>query len=88
VAKAERPTTVQWSVLTCEPLPDWVGTTIIFDITSTEDGGSQLTVRHAGLGRLECFDTCNDRWRHYIASLVSYVDHGVGQPRGSAEGSR
>jgi uncharacterized protein YndB with AHSA1/START domain len=72
---------VQWTPLVCEPLPDWVGTTITFTLSQTRNGGSQIDFRHAGLVQLECFDMCRKGWEHYLPSLVDYVDTGRGNPR-------
>ncbi len=83
---AQRPSRVQWTVLVSEPLPDWVGTSISFDITSTETGGTSLRFRHIGLIQLEFVDVCTVAWPHYLRSLVAYVDHGVGSPGPRSEG--
>lgn len=86
VDKAERPSVVQWTAIaiSSEPLQDWVGTTIGFEVSSNEHGGSQLQFRHTGMSpRLECFDTCSMGWRRHLASLVRYVDSGQGDPFGS-----
>jgi uncharacterized protein YndB with AHSA1/START domain len=71
---------VQWSPLVCEPLPDWVGTTITFTLSETRNGGSQLDFRHAGLAQLACFEMCREGWEYYLPSLVDYVDTGTGRP--------
>ncbi len=84
--EAERPSRVQWAVLVSDPLPDWVGTSIIFDITSTETGGTSLRFRHMGLLQLECVDVCTVAWPHYLRSLVAYVDHGAGFPGPRSQG--
>jgi uncharacterized protein YndB with AHSA1/START domain len=80
VEKANR-SIVLWTPLICTPLPDWVGTTIIFTLSQTQNGGSQLDFRHAGLAQLECFDSCREGWEQYLPSLVDYVDTGKGSPR-------
>jgi len=79
VDKANR-STVQWTPLVCTPEPDWVGTTITFTLSQTQNGGSQIDFRHAGLAQLECFDLCRKGWGHYLPSLVDYVDAGRGSP--------
>jgi uncharacterized protein YndB with AHSA1/START domain len=84
VDKAVRPATVTWTSLACGLLPEWVGTTISFEISQGEQGGSGLQFRHAGLTpQLECYDLCSLGWRTYLASLVGYVDSGKGHPVGS-----
>jgi uncharacterized protein YndB with AHSA1/START domain len=71
---------VVWTVKDTPLTPEWVGTTIVFDVAASGDGAT-LHFRHHGLTpRLECFDMCHAGWTHYLASLVSYVDTGEGQP--------
>ena len=60
--------------------PEWIGTTIVFDVTPAGDG-TELRFRHHGLTpQLECFDMCDAGWTHYLTSLVDYVDRGAGHP--------
>jgi uncharacterized protein YndB with AHSA1/START domain len=71
---------VVWHVEQTPLTPEWVGTTIVFDVRASGDG-SVLHFRHHGLTpQLECFDMCHEGWTHYLGSLVSYVDTGTGQP--------
>jgi uncharacterized protein YndB with AHSA1/START domain len=71
---------VVWTVKETPLTPDWVGTTIVFDVAASGEG-TTLHFRHHGLTpRLECFDMCHAGWTHYLGSLVSYVDAGEGQP--------
>lgn len=79
---------VHWTPLVCEPLPDWVETTISFTLSETVHGGSQLDFRHAGLANLECFEMCRKGWGHYLPSLVDYVDAGQGRPNRSTSAPR
>jgi uncharacterized protein YndB with AHSA1/START domain len=84
VDKAERSSVVRWTALAFEPLPDWVGTTISFDVSPDENGGSRLRFRHTGMTpQLECFDFCTKSWENYLVSLVDYLDSGKGSPFGS-----
>jgi uncharacterized protein YndB with AHSA1/START domain len=71
---------VVWTVRECPLTPEWIGTTIYFDVA--EDGdGAMLSFRHEGLTpELECFDMCHEGWTHFLSSLVSYAETGVGQP--------
>jgi uncharacterized protein YndB with AHSA1/START domain len=82
VDTAERPSVVRWTVLAAsEPFGDWVGTTISFDISPNESGGSRLHLRHTGLTpQIECFDTCMAGWNSSLASLVNYVGPGKSSP--------
>ena len=71
---------VVWSVEATPLTPEWVGTRIVFDVAASGEG-SVLHFRHHGLTpALECFDMCHAGWTHFLASLVSYVDTGEGQP--------
>jgi len=80
VVQADRPDRVRWDVLACEPVPDWVGTVITFDLAPAGTG-TELAFRHHGLNPdLECFDDCHAGWTHYLASLVDFVDRGTGSP--------
>lgn len=88
VDEADRPSRVRWSVLACEPVPDWVGTTITFDIMASSTG-SELDFRHHGLNPdLECFGICHAGWTRHLASLVDYVDRGSGRPNPVADAAR
>jgi uncharacterized protein YndB with AHSA1/START domain len=81
VEVAEPSSRVVWSVLTCDFLPDWVGTRIHFALRPGEDGGTVLDFHHEGLTRqLECFDQCRQGWDFYLASLRDHVDSGAGRP--------
>lgn len=84
VDEADRPSTVRWTTMVCEPLPDWVGSTLNFTISADGSGGSVLHFRHAGLRVLECFDMCSNAWTGYLRSLADYVESGTGTPFGSA----
>jgi uncharacterized protein YndB with AHSA1/START domain len=85
VIDADRPTRVRWSTIDCDVMPDWVGTTIVFDLSSTATGGTTLQFRHAGLvPQLACYEQCRNDWGHFLhSSLVSYLETGTGHPVGS-----
>jgi len=85
VGEALRPSRVRWDVLACGPVPDWVGTVIVFEVVP-EGSGTELRFRHEGLQPgLECFGECQAGWTYYLASLVGYVDEGAGTPRAPDE---
>lgn len=75
VDESEQPSAVTWTTLVCEPVPDWVGTSISFVLSPGEQGGARLHFRHTGLTpQLECFDQCQAGWNHHLSRLVAYVD--------------
>ena len=70
-ASADR---VQWTAVSYEPLPEWSGTTIEFDIAPTADG-TRIDFRHRGLtAELECFDMCHRGWDNALATLARRVE--------------
>ena len=84
VDEATRPLFVRWTVLICEPAPDWVGTRIHFELNALDNGGTRLAFRHEGLtAQLECFESCHAGWTHYLGSLAAYVETGIGWPASS-----
>ena len=85
VDEADRPSRVRWSVLVCEAAPDWVGTSITFDVEPV-GAGTELRFRHHGLNpSLECYEMCNAGWTRHLDSLVDYVDRGADRPNPPAE---
>jgi len=72
---------VQWTPLVSTAEPGWLSTTIAFTLSQRQNGGTDMIFRHAGLARLECFDSCRTCWKDYLLSLVDYVDVGQGRPR-------
>jgi uncharacterized protein YndB with AHSA1/START domain len=88
VDEADRPSRVRWSVLVCEAAPDWVGTSITFDVEAV-GAGTELRFQHHGLNpELECFDMCHAGWTRHLTSLVDYVDRGAGNPNPPADVER
>jgi uncharacterized protein YndB with AHSA1/START domain len=88
VEEADRPARARWSVLVCEPAPDWAGTSITFDLEAV-GAGTELRFHYHGLHPgLECFGTCQAGWTHFLASLVDYVDRGAGRPNPPADAER
>lgn len=69
-----------------EDKSEWVGTRLIFDI-STEGSQTHLNFTHEGLvPSYECYDVCEDAWTSYIqGSLKSLITTGTGNPN-PAEG--
>lgn len=83
---AAGPMLVQWNVLAYEPVPDWAGTTITFELSDRLDGTCDLSFRHQGLTpALECFTDCKSGWDHFLPSLKNLAETGTGNPQGSVE---
>ena len=78
---AEPHARVEWTVLTCDFMPDWVATRPTFTLRPGPADGTELDFRHLGLTpRLECYGQCLQGWDHYLASLRDYVETGTGRP--------
>ena len=65
---------------------EWIGTKLIFEITS-EGSKTKVQFTHEGLvPEYECYDVCNDAWTGYIQnSLYNLITTGKGGPN-PAEG--
>jgi hypothetical protein len=65
---------------------EWKGTTIVFDIDTT-NGKTQVKLTHVGLvPEYECFSICRDAWTNYIQkSLRNLITTGKGQPNGKGK---
>ena len=65
---------------------EWVGTQIVFKLSSEEGGKTRLDFEHIGLTpAFECFDICRSGWAQYLGSLQSLVETGQGDPFRSTE---
>ncbi|HEX6181378.1 MAG TPA: SRPBCC domain-containing protein [Chitinophagaceae bacterium] len=63
-----------------EDTHEWVGTKVVFDI-STKGDKTQVRFTHQGLTpSVECYDACNEGWNYYIKSLYSLITTGKGHP--------
>jgi uncharacterized protein YndB with AHSA1/START domain len=81
VDEANYPSKVMWSCLSHSGHPEWEGTRIIFQLENRRDGTGLLRFRHIGLiPVLSCYETCESGWEHFLASLLSYAEHGTGSP--------
>jgi len=74
------PELVVWEVVNCSAEPDWVGTTIEFASAVVPSGSIEVDFAHRGLVVLPCADQCVAGWTHFLPSLVSFVESGVGNP--------
>lgn len=61
---------------------EWNGTSIMFEISSTDDS-TQVMMTHIGLVRgIECFDQCERGWNHFIKeSLFKLLTEHAGVPQ-------
>jgi uncharacterized protein YndB with AHSA1/START domain len=81
VDRLERPKSVAWTCIAHSSLDDWAGTKITFDLVPRGKEGTELHFRHVGLEPdLECYESCEAGWDHFLRSLARYVDQGRGTP--------
>jgi uncharacterized protein YndB with AHSA1/START domain len=60
---------------------EWIGTTIIFHLSSTTTSTTLLHMKHLGLTpQVECYDICSQGWTQFLGSLKSYLETGSGTP--------
>ena len=86
VDHADRATSVAWTVIDYDILPEWPGTHPTFTITPVDGDASELNFRHRGLtADLDCIEQCRRGWDHFLDSFRQYVETGQGAPIGSAE---
>lgn len=71
---------VHWKCV--EGWNEWLGTEVVFTLTGTEDGGTELLFEHKGLTpNLKCYKMCSKGWEDFIqGSLKDYVNLGEGKP--------
>jgi uncharacterized protein YndB with AHSA1/START domain len=75
------PTSVIWTCLRHTGLPDWDGTTVVFELRGRGTDTTELSFEHVGLvDELDCYEQCHAGWDHFLASLRSYVEIGSGSP--------
>jgi uncharacterized protein YndB with AHSA1/START domain len=74
---------VEWECLDGDP--EWIGTKFVFDIRPDGDSAFLLFVHGNWREATDFFASCNYHWGHYMRSLKSYCETGVGQPYRSEE---
>jgi hypothetical protein len=86
---ADRPRSVEWTVLDYPLNPEWVGTGIAFALRPIDSGGTEVEFHHHGLiPQLDCYDQCSRGWDYYLPSLHAYVEPGPVTPLSSAPQAR
>lgn len=87
--EALRPfTEVQWSVSEAHLVVpgltrtnEWIGSTIVFQLTPHSGALTLLQLEHVGLTKqIECYEICSQGWNQFLGSLKSYVETGKGSP--------
>ena len=69
---------VRWTCVGHD-MPAWIGTTLHWDIAA-DDGATELVFEHAGWKEGGVPEPVVQGWRHFVASLRSWVETGQGQP--------
>lgn len=60
---------------------EWVGTELVFRLEALGEEQTRLDFEHLGLvPAIECYDVCEQGWRHFLASLQQYAETGRGMP--------
>jgi uncharacterized protein YndB with AHSA1/START domain/DNA-binding transcriptional ArsR family regulator len=80
------PNLVVWHSTESTRFPEWVDTSIWFDLQERDASSTLIVVRHVGLlPACDCYGICSGGWDHYVRSLAEFAQGDGGHPRGSAE---
>jgi uncharacterized protein YndB with AHSA1/START domain len=78
---ATRPSLLRWHCMVHTSLDEWAGTEVTFELGERSPGICELSFRHGGLvPALDCYRDCELGWDQFLASLVAYVERGIGMP--------
>lgn len=80
VDELDEPARVTWRCILNTSTPEWVGSTIGFELRSAGARRSAVTLRHDGIDS----SLVASGWDHFIESLAAYVELGRGRPFGDA----
>jgi len=85
VEHVEEPSLVVWRCTESTKFPEWVGTSIWFDLRARGATSTVIRFRHVGLlPSCACYGECSGGWSHFVVSLAEYAAGRGGHPRGSA----
>jgi uncharacterized protein YndB with AHSA1/START domain/DNA-binding transcriptional ArsR family regulator len=85
VELADAPSLVVWRCTESTKFPEWVGTTLWFDLRARDATSTVIRFRQVGLvPSCDCYGECSRGWDHFVVSLAELADGRGGQPRGSA----
>jgi len=59
---------------------EWVGTTLTFDLSPTDDGTAVLFTHADWRDPSEFMAHCSARWAYFLLSLKAFVETGTGTP--------
>lgn len=79
---------VRWTVIDAQlvvpgltRMNEWIGTTIVFQLSSPSESATRLDLEHLGLTqKIECYEVCSQGWNQFLASLKNYIETGKGAP--------
>jgi len=82
VERSVRPSLVEWTCLRHSGHPEWVGTTVRFELAEAGSDECELDFRHVGLvPELRCYEACERGWDYFLGvSLAGLVERGEGSP--------
>jgi uncharacterized protein YndB with AHSA1/START domain len=70
---------ITWSCVAHTRDDEWTGSTVRFGLADRGPQACELNFRHTGIGR----DLVAEGWKHFLASLAAYAEHGTGNPYGA-----
>jgi len=86
VVHVQPPSLVVWRCVESTRFPEWVGTSVWFDLRPRDSSSTIINFRHVGLHpTCDCYGICSGGWDHYVRSLASFASGRGGHPYGSPE---
>ncbi|MCI0571564.1 MAG: SRPBCC domain-containing protein [Myxococcaceae bacterium] len=61
--------------------PEWIGTTLTWELEAASGGNTTLRFVHAGFQKgASSYNMTADGWKHFMSSIKAFVETGTGQP--------
>ncbi|MBV8430556.1 MAG: SRPBCC domain-containing protein [Solirubrobacterales bacterium] len=79
VDEVRPPSAITWSCVAHTRDDEWTGSMVRFGLTDRGPQACELNFRHTGIGG----ELVAEGWKHFLASLAAYAEHGTGSPYGA-----
>lgn len=78
IAELDEESKVRW--ISRKGLPQWTGTSVIWQLTPIENG-TKLVFTHDGFAQVDgVYEQSRTNWEYFLTSLKSYLETGKGTP--------
>lgn len=79
VDAVQPPSAITWSCVAHTRDDEWAGSTVRFGLADRGPRACELDFRHTGIAP----ELVAAGWKHFLASLTAYAEHGAGSPYGA-----